>query len=212
MPKDTGGRLDASAFHRNKDAILEVLKKNIKALRPRVLEIASGTGQHAVYFAEQWPEVTWWPSDIDPQAIASINAWILHNRPGNIKPPQAIDVTSPAWLDGEAFDSWTQTFDAIFSANMIHISPWQATLGLIEGAAKRLDDGGMLILYGPFTINDTHTAPSNEAFDESLKSRNPDWGIRDVSAIQQVAQRHGLELAGITQMPANNMTLVLRRA
>ena len=211
MPKDTGGRLDASAFHRNKDAILEVLKKNVKRLHAGIRAANNGTGQHAVYFAEQWPEVTWWPSDLDSHAIASINAWILHKGLDNVKPPQAIDVTSPSWLGGEAFDSWTQTFDAIFSANMIHISPWQATLGLIEGAAKRLDDGGMLILYGPFTINDAHTAPSNEAFDESLKSRNPDWGIRDISAVQQTAQRHGFELAGITQMPANNMMLVLRR-
>ena len=211
MPKETDGRLDASAFHRNKDAILDVLRKNIKALRPRILEIASGTGQHAAYFAGAWPQLTWWPSDIDPQNITSIDAWASHAGLDNIKPAQIIDVTSPAWLSGEPFDSWAQTFDAIFVANMIHIAPWQAALGLIEGAAKRLAEGGVLLIYGPFTINDAHTAPSNQAFDDSLRARNPDWGIRDISAIQQTAQRHGLELAGITQMPANNMTLILRQ-
>ncbi len=205
------GRLDASAFHRNKDAILDVLKKNIKALRPRILEIASGTGQHATYFAGQWPQSTWWPSDIDPHNIASINAWRTHAGLENVKPAQVIDVTSKAWLDGEPFDSWTSLFDAIFVANMAHITPWPATTGLIEGAAGRLVENGILLIYGPFTINEAHTAPSNQAFDEDLKARNPDWGVRDVSAIQQTAQRHGLDLTGITQMPANNLTLILRR-
>lgn len=212
MLRDTGGRLDSSAFHRNKDAILDVLKKNIKNLRPRILEIASGTGQHAVYFAEHWPQTTWWPSDLDPRNIASIDAWTHHTGVDNVKPAQIIDVTSPDWLNGEAFDSWAQTFDAIFSANMIHIAPWQAAQGLIKGAAKRLTEDGALFIYGPFTINGAHTAPSNEAFDESLKSRDPSWGIRDISAIQQLAHENGLELTSIIQMPANNQVLILRPA
>ena len=212
MTTNTGDRRDASAFHRNKDAILDVLRKNITALRPRVLEIASGTGQHATFVAGAWPELTWSPSDIDPHAIASIDAWITHSGLDNIKPAQIIDVTSPEWLNGETFDSWAQTYDAIFCANMIHISPWQSALGLVEGAAKRLTEGGLLMMYGPFTVNDAHTAPSNQAFDDSLRARNPEWGIRDISAVQQAAQPHGLELTGITEMPANNMTLILRRA
>ncbi|MGI9464484.1 MAG: DUF938 domain-containing protein [Aestuariivirgaceae bacterium] len=211
MDTGAGHRRDASAFHRNKDATLDVLKKNIKTLRPRILEIASGSGQHASFIAGAWPEVTWSPSDIDPHNIASIDAWTAHSTLDNVKPAQVIDVTSPDWLNSETFDSWAQTYDAIFCANMIHIAPWEAATGLIEGAAKRLTEGGLLLLYGPFTVNDAHTAPSNQTFDDSLRDRNPDWGIRDISAIQQTAQAHGLELSGITQMPANNMTLILRR-
>ena len=127
------GRLDAPAFHRNKDAILNVLKAEVGARNPRILEIASGTGQHAAYFAEHWPRVTWWPSDLDPRQIESIDAWVRHAGVENVHPACFIDVASPAWRDGEPFDKWVRTFDAILAANMIHIARWQAATGLGRG-------------------------------------------------------------------------------
>ena len=212
VPPDTSGRLDAPATHRNRDAILEVLRKSIKRSRPRILEIASGSGQHACYFAQNWPAVTWWPSDIEERNIDSIDAWVRHIGVENVKPARVIDVTSAAWRSGEVLDAWAAEFDFIFCANMIHIAPWAAVTGLIEGASKRLVPGGALFLYGPFMINGAHTAPSNQSFDDSLKLRDPEWGIRDLADVQAEAMQHGFNLQHITEMPANNLTLELRLA
>ncbi|MGI9464978.1 MAG: DUF938 domain-containing protein [Aestuariivirgaceae bacterium] len=203
-------RLDAPAFHRNKEAILNVLRDQIRTLHANMLEIASGTGQHAAHFAERWPQATWWPSDLDPKHIDSINAWARHTGAANIRTASLVDVTAAAWLSGDTIDRWPAIFDAILAANIIHVAPWQAAEGLIEGAAKRLAPDGALFIYGPFTCSGEHTAPSNQAFDESLRSRDPAWGVRDISQIEQVAGRHGLQVSKIIDMPANNLTLVLR--
>jgi SAM-dependent methyltransferase len=212
VPRDTSGRLDSPSTHRNRDAILQVLKKTIPESRPRILEIASGTGQHAVYFAGKWPVVTWWPSDVEARNIASIDAWRKQAGSENVKPACIIDVSSAAWRSGAMIDTWATEFDAIFCANMIHIAPWAAAAGLLEGAAKRLKPGGAVILYGPFMVNGAHTAPSNQAFDESLKARDATWGIRDLADVQAEGMRRGFNLVHVTEMPANNLTVELRLA
>ncbi len=204
-------RLDAPAFHRNKVAILDVLQTYIRTQYPNVLEIASGTGQHAAYFAERWPQATIWPSDVDPRSIESINAWAQHAAARNIRPASLVDVTAASWLNGEAIDQWPAEFDAILAVNLIHIAPWQAAVGLIEGSAKRLTANGTLFIYGPFSCSGEHTAPSNQAFDENLRCRNSSWGVRDISQVEQVAGRHDLQVSKIIEMPVNNLTLVLRR-
>jgi cyclopropane fatty-acyl-phospholipid synthase-like methyltransferase len=187
---------------RNKAPILDVLKR---VLPPSgtVLEIGCGTGEHVVFFAEATPALTWRPSDPDPDARASAAAWISFAGLANVEAPLDIDVRAETWgIEHEA------PFDAIVSINMAHIAPWTASCGLFAGAARLLDAGAPLVLYGPFMRGGVHTAPSNAAFDASLKARNPEWGVRDIADLERLGAAHGLDLIESVEMPANNLTLV----
>ncbi len=195
-------RRTAPAAERNKEPILAVLRRVLPE-SGLVLEVASGTGQHAVHFARALPDLQWQPSDPDPEARSSIAAWIAHDRPANILPPLDLDVGSAAWPVGRA--------DAVVCINMIHISPWAATLSLMAGSARLLPIQGMLFLYGPFRRLDRESAPSNEAFDAQLRRQNPEWGLRDLEAVVKVAEENGLRLTEIAEMPANNLSVVFRR-
>lgn len=168
-----------------------------------VLELSSGTGEHALAFARRFPDLEWQPSDIDPAAIASIEAW-RHEGPDNLFAPLEIDTSAADWPVDRA--------DAVLSVNMAHISPFKATLGLLDGAARLLPEGGPLIFYGPWLADDIETAPSNLAFDESLKSRDSQWGLRRVEDVAAQAARRGLVYVDRREMPANNLMLLFRRA
>ncbi|MDR5738316.1 MULTISPECIES: DUF938 domain-containing protein [unclassified Caballeronia] len=199
---DDAIRRRAPAAERNRDAILAVLARVLPA-RGVVLEIASGTGQHAVHCAAALPGVVWQPSDPDAAARDSIAAWRAHAGLANLNPPLAIDVTHGDWGIGAVA--------AIVCINMIHIAPWQAAEALVRGAAERLSAGGVLYLYGPYRRNGAHTAPSNEAFDAQLRATNELWGVRDLEAVESLANRAGFALAEIVPMPANNFSLVFIR-
>lgn len=193
----------APAAERNRDPILDVLRRELPESGV-VLEIASGTGQHAVHFAQALPEIVWQPSDLDPVALASIEAYRADAALSNLRPPVELDARREEWPLDE--------LDAIVCINMIHISPWASLEGLFAGAARRLPDGGPLVLYGPFRFDGRFTAPSNEAFDASLKARNPSWGIRDVRDLDALGEKVGLGRQNLVDMPANNHVLVFRRA
>lgn len=192
----------APATERNRDAIASVLK-GILPSSGLVLEIASGTGEHIVHFAAMFPNLKWQPSDSDPAALASIAAWQNDVRSANLLAPLKIDAVAN-WEIGYA--------DAIICINMAHISPWSATLGLLRNASRILPKGVPLYLYGPYIQNSVPTAVSNLDFDESLKSRNPEWGLRSVEAIENAARTAGFDLIEVIPMPANNLSLVFRRA
>jgi hypothetical protein len=187
---------------RNRDPIFVVLRR---VLPPRglVLEVASGSGEHAAYLAARLPALTWQPSDPDPRALASIASHRTETGALNLLPPLHLDVTAGAWPVERA--------DVVMCCNMIHIAPWAACEGLIAGAARVLPVGGLLYLYGPYKIDGRHTAPSNEAFDRDLRSRDPAWGIRDLAEVTALAMRHGLVLAETVAMPANNLSVIFRR-
>ena len=198
-------RRTSPATARNREPILAVLQRVLPA-NARVLEIASGAGEHAVFFARAMPGVRWQPSDPDVGARESIAAWIAEEGLANLAPPLAIDVRAPKWGgEGEAPP------DAIVAINMIHISPWEATLGLVAGAARVLRIGGLLYTYGPYMRDGRHTAASNEAFDVSLRARDPSWGVRDVADVERAALAQGLKLREAVDMPANNLSLVFVR-
>ncbi len=187
---------------RNRDPILAVLRR-ILPPTGTVLEIASGTGEHAVYFAAALPHLTWQPSDQDERALRSIAAHRANSGLPNLLAPLSLDAAASDWPIGQA--------DAVVAINMVHISPWRATQGLMAGAGRILPSGGVLYLYGVYKENGTHTAPSNEAFDADLRRRNPKWGVRDREAIAELAASHGLTLVERIPMPANNLSLVFRR-
>lgn len=195
-------RRHAPAAERNRDPILEVLRRVLPA-RGTVLEIASGTGQHVAHFAAALPDLTFQPSDRDDEGFASIVAWCAHAGVANARPPIVLDVTHEPWP--------VATVDAIVCANMIHIAPWEACLGLLRGAGRHLSADGVLALYGPYKIGGAHTAPSNAAFDDDLRARDPRWGVRDLDEVASVARGNGLALAERVAMPANNQTVVFRR-
>jgi SAM-dependent methyltransferase len=199
---DTMAKGFAPAAERNRQPILDVLRR---VLPPRglVLEVASGTGQHAVFFSERLRALRWQPSDVSPDALRSIGAWVAELDRSNLLAPFELDVRWPAWPLAEA--------DAVLSINMIHISEWETSEALFEGARKLLAPGAPLITYGPYRLHGEHTAPSNAAFDESLRSRNPRWGVRDIDDLTKLADRTGFTLEERVQMPANNMTLVWTR-
>lgn len=193
----------APATERNREPILRVLE-GVLPERGEVLEIASGTGEHAVFFARSLPRITWQPTDLDPDALASIAAHRDEAQLENLRPPIRLDVTRDDW--------GIERVDAIVCANMIHIAPWAACEGLIKGAARLLAAGAPLYLYGPFRFDGAFTAPSNEAFDASLKARDPAWGVRDVSDVTALAAASGLTREAIIPMPANNHSVIFRRA
>jgi hypothetical protein len=191
----------APATTRNREPIAEVLRE-ILPESGLVLELASGTGEHALHFAGRFPKLEWQPSDPDPDALESIAAWKAELDLPNLRPPLAIDAAADQWPIDRA--------DAILCINMVHISPWAATQGLFAGAARLLDAGAPLILYGAYRRNEVATAPSNETFDASLRARNPEWGLRSVEEVSTEAGRRGFGFERLFEMPANNLTLVYR--
>lgn len=198
-------RRHAPAAERNREPILGVLRRLLPA-RGTVLEIASGTGQHVAHFAAALPDLVFQPSDRSDRDFASIVAWCADAGPGNVRAPILLDVTADPW------PAAVGTPDAIFCANMIHIAPWEACLGLLRGAGAHLAPGGVLVTYGPYKVGGAHTSPTNEAFDRDLRARDPRWGVRDLDEVARVAAAHGLELEEHVAMPANNLSVVFRRA
>jgi SAM-dependent methyltransferase len=198
------GDLKRSAPHvaRNAEPIAAVLAELLPE-RGLVLEIASGTGEHALHFARAFPALAWQPSDPDPLALASIAAWREEAALPNLLPPLRLDAAAAAWPIDAA--------DAILCINMVHISPWAATEGVMHGAARLLVPGAALILYGPYRRANAPTAPSNEAFDQSLKGRNPQWGLRILEDVQAEAAKNGLAFDRLFEMPANNLMLAFRK-
>jgi SAM-dependent methyltransferase len=192
----------APAVARNRDPILQVLRRVLPA-HGLVLEIASGTGEHAVHFARALPGIVWQPTDPDAAALRSIAAWREQAGLPNLRPPLEFDVTANTWPVERA--------DAVVCINMIHISPWRSAEGLVAGAGRVLGPGGVLFLYGPYKEDGRHTAPSNEAFDADLRARNPEWGVRDLGDVIALAASHGLDFAERVAMPANNLSVVFRR-
>lgn len=192
----------APATARNRDFILPILQR---VLPPQglVLEIAAGSGEHAVYFATQLAGCRWQPTDTEPAALASIEAWRIRSGPANLLPPLPLDVARPQWPVARA--------DALVCINMIHYSPWESTPALFAGAARVLPPGGPLYCYGPYRRGGAHTAPSNVEFDAWLKARDPRFGVRDLEAVEAEAAAQGLRLDEVIAMPANNFSLVFRR-
>lgn len=193
----------APATQRNRDPIVAVLR-DVLPLSGNVLEIASGTGEHIVHFAAYFPRLRWHPSDFDPAGLTSISAWIAESRLPNIAPPVQLDAAQTQWP--------VEQMDAIVCINMIHISPWEATEGLFAGAARLLPPGAPLYLYGPYREAGGQTAPSNEAFDASLRAANASWGLRMVEDVVAVGNAVGFEFQQRIEMPANNLSLVFRKA
>lgn len=196
-------RQHAPATASNAEPILAVLREVLPA-SGTVLEIASGTGEHAVHFARALPQLIWQPSDPSPEARASTAAWAGGAGLANLLPPVALDAAAPEWPISAA--------DAIVCINMVHISPWEATEGLIRGAARLLPCDGRLVLYGPYRRAGRDLEASNAAFDHSLRSRNPAWGLRLLEDVVALAAEEGLDLDRVDEMPANNLTIVLRKA
>ena len=192
----------ASSTERNRDDILAILRQVLPD-RGTILEIASGSGQHAVYFAPHFPGAAWQPSDHTAETLASIRAWAAEAAVPNLRDPLELDVTAPVWPIDSA--------DAIVNINMLHISPWTTCEGLLAGAARVLGPGAPLFYYGAFFRRDRATAPSNVEFDRSLRERDPSWGVRQLEDVVQLAQSHGLSFDCVTDMPNNNYSLVLRR-
>jgi len=191
----------APATERNREPIAAVLREVLPE-RGTLLEIASGTGEHAAYFSRLFPNLLWQPSDPDPDALASIRAWREEAGPANLLDPLRLDASAGSWPVAAA--------DAMLCVNMVHISPWAATEGLMRGAARLLAAGAPLVLYGPYRRAGVATAPSNKAFDASLKARNPSWGLRELEAVEAEAAKNGLRLERVVEMPANNLTAVFR--
>lgn len=193
----------APATQRNREPILDVLRRYVKPC-DHVLEIASGSGEHAVFLAPRLDVGTWQPTDMDPDARESIDAWRAHERDPRVLAALELDVTKRPWPVEKA--------DVVVCINMVHITPWRATVALLDGAARVLPPGSVLYLYGPYRRAGVSTSDSNEAFDQSLRARNPEWGVRDLEAVRDEALEHGLAVADVVAMPANNLSVVLRRA
>jgi SAM-dependent methyltransferase len=199
----TDPRRFAPATFRNREPILAVLKRHLP-LHGHVLEIASGTGEHVVHFANaSGPGLTFQPSDPDPAERASIDAWVAVSGCRNVLPAIALDAASNVWPVIAA--------DVVLCINMVHIAPWQAAVGLMQGAGRILTPGGLVFLYGPFRQGGRHTAPSNAAFDDSLRQQNPEWGVRDLEAVIELAEQNGFGPPEIVEMPANNLSVIFRR-
>jgi SAM-dependent methyltransferase len=193
----------APAAARNREPILRVLRDYLPP-SGLVLEIASGTGEHAAWYSSALPSLTWQPTDRDPEALESIAAWRDLTNTLNLLPPLLLDASAATWPVSQA--------DVVVAINMVHISPWTATQGLIAGAARVLNPGGLLFLYGPFREGGVHTGAGNAAFDADLWARDPSWGIRDLDEITALAGRQGLTGPERIAMPANNLSVVFRQA
>lgn len=199
------GALDFPATSKNRDVIADVLADTFDPEAPlRMLEVASGSGQHAVYFASRFPNWTLQPTDLVPEHLISISAYTEHRGLSNVLPPRTVDVSSDVWkVEGP--------FDGIWAINLIHISPWECTLGLFRNAAKLLTPDGRLYLYGAYRRNGRHTADSNKTFDAGLRAQDPRWGVRCLDEVTEVAAEHGLALGKVVEMPANNLSVVFKR-
>lgn len=197
--------LNFPATARNRDPILAVLER---VLPPSgtVLEVASGSGEHAAHFAPSLPHLVWQPSDPEPRHRDSITAWATRAAVPNLRPPLDLDTCTGEWPAAVA------AVDAVVCINMIHIAPWDACAGLMRGAGNILGPGGVLFLYGPFKEGGRHTAPSNAAFDESLRGQDPGWGVRDLGAVAAEAAVHGMALVETVEMPANNLSVVFAKS
>lgn len=200
-PAEDDKRLYAPAAARNRGPILDVLREELPA-EGLVLEIASGTGEHAAHFAAALPGLVFQPTDRDERARASVAAWVAASGLRNLREPLALDATQTPWPVAKA--------DAILCINMVHISPWESTESLFATAATMLPEGAPLCLYGPYKRGGVHTAPSNEEFDASLRATNPAWGVRDLETVVACAKNNGFSEPRIVEMPANNLTLVFR--
>ena len=198
----TDHRQYAPATVRNRDFILDVLR-DVLPTTGVILEIASGSGEHVVHFARNFPSLVFQPSDPETEALLSVAAWVKAARVTNVRAPIVLDASRSPWPIASA--------DGIICINMVHISPWDATVGLIRGAAAILPQGSPLYLYGPYKRKGLATAPSNQAFDRSLRDRNPTWGLRDLDAVAAIAQSVGFSVPTVTEMPANNLGVVFRR-
>ncbi|MEJ2374375.1 MAG: DUF938 domain-containing protein [Pseudolabrys sp.] len=207
---ESDGRLDGPAFHRNHDAIWSAIVPYLGTRKGDVLELGSGTGQHAAEFARRTPQLIWWPSDILPAHLASIAAWRQQAGLTNLRAPQRIDLNDPDWSRRSAPESGELA--AILCINVLHIAPWRVAQNLIAGAERLLRPDGHLFVYGPFKRAGIHTAPSNERFDSTLRAENADWGVRDLDDLAALADEAGLVLADTIAMPANNQVLVFARA
>ena len=192
-------KLDYPATQRNKEPLFEVLKDLVKK-DSSILELASGSGQHACYLAPRL-EVTWQPTDLETKALKSIDAWAAEEAKQNIKPAKLLDVQSSDW-------GLQEKYDIVFAANLVHISPWLTAQSLFARAGLHLKREGMIILYGPFFEERVKAAESNRSFDLSLKQRNPEWGIRQLEQVVALAESHGFSLIHRFEMPANNLTVV----
>lgn len=204
-PINTATLLHSPAAERNQQPILRALQHCLPA-RGQALEIASGTGQHVAHFAAHLPDWQWQPTDADRQGFDSIAAWCAQAGVSNVRDPVPLDVLAPHWPSQGA--PFATRFDAIFCANMLHISPWATCAGLMQGAGRHLAPQGQLILYGPYLEADVPTSPGNQAFDESLRQRHPDWGIRRLDDVVQQARLAGMQLRQRLAMPAHNLLLV----
>jgi SAM-dependent methyltransferase len=202
MSETSDPRLHHAHVARNREPILDVLRRVLPA-RGKVLEIASGSGEHAAFFANGLPSVSWQPTDVGASALASIAAFRADAGAANLLAPLRLDVTPPQWPVARA--------DAIVCNNMIHIAPWAVTEGLMAGAGRTLPAGGVLYLYGPYRIDGRQTAPTNREFDAWLRGQNAAWGIRDLGEVTELAARHGFALAETVPMPANNLSVIFRR-
>jgi SAM-dependent methyltransferase len=195
-------KLTWPAPERNKEPIRELLAQVLPP-RGRLLELASGSGQHAVYFAAAFPGLVYQPSDPDAAHVASIAAYVAEAGLPNLLPPLTLDVCADAWD--------VAPVDAVFNANMVHIAPWEAAQGLMRGVGRVLRQGGVLALYGPFKLGGEHTAESNARFDADLRARDPRWGVRDAEAVEALAEAEGLRPTARTAMPANNFVLTFEK-
>jgi SAM-dependent methyltransferase len=187
---------------RNREAILQVLRRVLPS-QGLVLEVASGSGEHAAYFAERLPSLIWHPSELDPRSLASIAAHRTAADTPNLLPPVCLDATSEQWP--------VESVDALVCINMIHISPWAVSEGLMAGARRALRMGGIIYLYGPYKIDGRHTAQSNKEFDAWLRTQNAQWGVRDFADIKDLAARNDFVLIETVPMPANNMSIIFKR-
>ena len=202
MTDQADPRLSSPAVFRNRGPILDILRM-VLPTRGVILEVASGSGEHVSYFAERLPALEWQPSDRSPVARASIAAWTAADGLTNVRPPLDLDASALPWPVSAA--------DAILAINMVHISPWAATQGLLREAARLLPPGGLLYLYGPFIQAGIALAPSNAAFDADLRDRNIAWGLRDLAAVAAAAAESGLTIEAVLPMPANNLSVIVRR-
>lgn len=209
-PPAGDGRLDAPAFHRNGEPLCAVVTELVSGRSGDVVEIGSGTGQHAALLASRLPDLTFWPTDPLDVHVRSIDAWQQQSGCPNLQPATQLDVRDLPWrLAGKPLVDRSLT--AILCVNVIHIAPWDVALAVLDASARFLRPDGLLILYGPYMRNGVHTAPSNEAFDRALKERNPEWGVRDLEVVTRAAQETGLVRHAVFEMPANNLTVVFRQ-
>jgi hypothetical protein len=205
-PNNLDLRQYAPATQRNRQPILDILKQILPSTG-NILEIASGTGEHAVFFAPYFYPRKWIPSDVNNESIESIKSWQKYCVTNNMQSPLWLDVTAENWV----FPEDLKPITSVININIIHISPWQSCIGLMRGSQKILSSGSILYLYGPFKINNQHTAPSNEQFDQYLKIQNPQWGVRNLDDVILLANQYKLKFKEIIPMPANNFSVIFER-